>query len=90
MQQTLKSREQSMSNQFQEKLDAFNNELHQRMDAFLADYTKEHNYDYVLSYSRVSPTFLYGNKAYNITGDVIKGMNERSGATDSKDSVKAK
>jgi outer membrane protein len=90
MQQTLKSREQSMSTQFQEKLEAFNTELHGRMDDFLTDYTKEHHYDYVLSYSRVSPTFLYGNKSLDITRDVIKGMNERAASPNSKDSVKGK
>jgi outer membrane protein len=90
MQQTLKTREQAMNSQFQDKLEAFNKELHARMDDFLTEYTKEHHYDYVLSYSRVSPTFLYGNKSLNITNDVIKGMNERAATTDSKDSVKSK
>jgi len=90
MEQTLKTREQAMNAQFQDKLEAFNKELHVRMDDFLTEYTKQHPYDYILSYSRVSPTFLYGNKSLNITEDVIKGMNEREGKTDSKDSVKTK
>jgi outer membrane protein len=90
MQQALETRRQTMSTQFQDKLEAFNKELHIRMDEFLEEYTKEHDYDYVLSYTRSNPLILYGNKSLNITNDVIKGMNDRAGKTDSKDSVKSK
>jgi outer membrane protein len=90
MEQTLKTREQAMNTQFKGKLDAFNDELHRQMDAFLEDYTREHNYDYVLSYTRSTPIILYGNEALDITEDVIKGMNERAEKTGNKDSAKSK
>ena len=80
MQQSLETRRTAMSAQFQEKLDAFNNKLHNDMDAFLENYTKEHHYDYVLSYSRVNAQILYANKAFNITDEVIKGMNAQANA----------
>jgi outer membrane protein len=90
MEQTLKTREQAMNTQFKTKLDAFNDDLHRQMDEFLKDYTREHNFDYVLSYTRSTPIILYGNDAFNITEDVIKGMNERAEKSGSKDSAKSK
>jgi outer membrane protein len=81
-----------MSTQFQDKLESFNKSLHEDMDAFLADYTKDHDFDYVLSYSRTNAQILYADKGLNITEDVIKGMNERaaSGKTATKDTAKSK
>ncbi len=90
MQQTLETRRQAMSTQFQTKLEAFNRELHDQMDAFLEEYTKEHKYDYVLSYTPSNPIILFGNKSLNITEDVIKGMNERAEKSGFKDTVKSK
>ncbi len=91
MQQSLETRKAAMTTQFQEKLEAFNNDLHKDMDAFLAEYTKEHNYDFVLSYSRSNAQILYANKGLNITEDVIKGMNERAAkGVDSRDTASGK
>lgn len=91
MQQSLQTRKEAMTAQFEDKLQAFNKELHTQMDAFLADYSKEHHFDYVLSYSRNNAAILYADKGLNITEDVIKGMNERAekgGAA--KDTAKGK
>ena len=79
MQQSLETRRAAMSTQFQDQLESFNKTLHTEMDAFLADYTQTHNLDYVLSYSRSNAQILYANKGFNITDDVIRGMNERAG-----------
>lgn len=88
MQQTLETRSASMSSQFEEKLQAFNRELYNNMHDYLDDYSKQHGYDYVISTSRNNPVVLYGNGAYDITRDVISGMNglKNSG----KDSTSAK
>jgi outer membrane protein len=90
MQQTLETRRQAMSTQFQNKLEAFNKDLHTRMDAFLEEYTREHDFDYVLSYTRSNPIILYGNKSLNITDEVVKGMNERAGKSGAADTAKSK
>jgi outer membrane protein len=78
MQQSLETRRTALSTQFQNKLDAFNKKLHDDLDSFLTQYTKEHQLDYVLSYSRANSQILYANKSLNITEEVIKGMNERA------------
>jgi outer membrane protein len=85
MDQTLQVKSQTMGTQLKKELDAFNEELHDRMDSFLTEYTKDKHFSYVLSYSRSNPVILYADKGLNVTEDVIKGMNERSG----KDTVKA-
>lgn len=78
MQQSLETRRAAMSSQFQDKLDAFNEKLRSDMDSFLEQYSREHHFDYVLSYSRSNSQILYANKALNITSEVIKGMNDRA------------
>jgi outer membrane protein len=88
MQQTLETRSASMSSQFEEKLQAFNRELYNNMHDYLDEYSKEHGYDYVISTSRSNPVVLYGNGAYDITQEVIKGMNAR--AKDAREAPKAK
>jgi outer membrane protein len=81
MQQTLKAREESMSKQFSDKLEAFNKELHERMNTYLSEYAEQHGLDYVFSYSESAPVLMYGKPALNITQEVIKGMNERAKAS---------
>lgn len=90
MQQTLQTRKEGMSVQFQGKLEAFNEELHNQMDEFLTQYSRDKGYDYVLSYTRSNPIILYGDKKFDITDDVVKGMNERTEKTVSKDTSKIK
>jgi outer membrane protein len=92
MQQSLETRRQAMSTQFQDKLESFNKTLHEDMDAFLADYTKDNHFDYIFSYSRTNAQILYADKGLNITDDVIKGMNERAskGEAAVKDTAKSK
>lgn len=80
MQQTLKAREQSIGKQLKEKMDAFNKELYDSMNDFLADYAETHKLDYIFTTSESAPVLMYGKPALNITQDVIKGMNERAKA----------
>lgn len=90
MQQSLETRRASMSSQFQDKLEAFNRDLHLRLDNFLTDYTKEHNFDYVLSFTDNNPLILYADRNLNITDDVIKGMNDLASKESTSDSTKTK
>jgi len=84
MQQSLQAREQSLTEQLLKEKDEFNEQLHTDLDKFLKEYNKDKNYDYILSYTRVGSPILLTNEAYNITADVIRGMNERRpGAADS-------
>lgn len=74
-QQALQNREQTLRQQFLQQQNDFNAQLHQRIDAFLKTYNADKRYDYILSYSAESGNILLKNKAYDITNDVIQGLN---------------
>lgn len=88
MQQSLQLREQALTEQLLKEKDAFNKQLHDDLNTFLKDYNKAKGYDYIFSYSEIGSQILLANDAYNITPDVIKGMNER--AKNTSDSTKKK
>lgn len=77
MQESLRLREQALTEQLLKEKDEFNEQLHNDLDAFLKEYNKDKKYDYILSYSKVGSPILLGSDALNITEDVIKGMNEQ-------------
>lgn len=79
MQQSLELRQQSLTGQLLKEKDEFNEKLHRELDAFLKEYNKDKKYDYILSYSSLGGSpILLANPAYDITVDVIKGMNARA------------
>lgn len=80
MQQNVETRRQRMGNQLMEEQQKFNEELQSRLDAFLEDYNKDKQYDYILSYAK-GGSILFANKSLDITRDVIKGMNEKDKST---------
>ena len=75
MQQSLQSREASLTEQLLKEQDDFNKDLQARLDSFLTEYNKEKGYDFILSYSRAGH-ILYKNKDLDVTQDVIDGMNK--------------
>jgi len=50
-------------------------ELHKRVELFLESFTKKKGIDYVLNYSVTTPVVLYGNPAYDVTSEVLSGLN---------------
>jgi len=79
MQQSLELRQQSLTQQLMAEKDQFNDKLHKELDDFLKEYNKDKKYDYILSYSSAGGSqILLANPDYDITEDVIKGMNERA------------
>ena len=83
MQQSLKTREEVLTQQLIKEQQEFNDDLKKRLDSFLAEYNKDKKYDYILSYTHVGPSvIMFANKDLDITQDVIKGMNEGSQKTE--------
>lgn len=78
MQESLRLREQALTEQLVKQKDEFNAKLHDELDAFLADYNKDKGYDYIFSYSKAASQILFADKKYDITQDVITGMNNRA------------
>jgi outer membrane protein len=63
-----------MANQFMDEQTAFNEQLQNKLDSFVATYNADGRYKFILSYKR-GGNILYKSEAYNITEDVINGMN---------------
>jgi len=74
-QQNLQLYQQSLGQTLMEEEQKLNKELYDRVTAFLKKYGAEHDLQVVLKYDPTSDV-LYGGKALDITGDVIKGLNE--------------
>ncbi len=75
MRQSLETRKQSLTEQLMKEQDTFNKDLKMRLDAFIEEYNKTRHYDYILSYSSSGSSILYANKQFDITKDVVNGMN---------------
>ena len=65
--------EARLSNELAQKQAAFLQTLQDSLDNFLADYNKDKKYDMILN----KATVLYSDKKYDITQDVINGLNAR-------------
>lgn len=75
-QQALQQREQDLRQKFMQEQQNFNLDLHNRLSTFLKKYNENKHYSYILSYSEMASDILLKDTAYNITADVIKGLNE--------------
>ena len=84
---SLQTRQQAQMEQLIKERDNFNKDLQNRLDNFLEEYNKDKKFAYVLTYTK-GGMILYADKAYDITEDVIRGMNEMSRKI--KDTAKAK
>ncbi|MGH2643080.1 MAG: OmpH family outer membrane protein, partial [Chitinophagaceae bacterium] len=74
-QQALQQREQDLRQRFMQEQQDFNMELHDRLSSFLKKYNENKHYTYILSYSEMASDILLKDTAYDITADVIKGLN---------------
>lgn len=75
-QQALQQREQDLRQKFLQDQQDFNTDLHSRLTAFLKKYNENRHYTYILSYSEMASDILLKDSAYDVTADVIKGLNE--------------
>ncbi len=79
MQQSLESRNQALTEQLMKEQEEMNKDLKKRLDAYLETYNKDKHYDFILSYSANGGSpIMYANKQFEITKDVIAGMNAGS------------
>ena len=79
-QQQIEERKQTMEAQFMKETQDFNVQLQERINVYLKKYNADGRYTYIMPYSKEMTNLLYVNEAYNITNDVLKGMNEEYSA----------
>lgn len=71
----LKNRKQALDAEYGDFVMRRQNEIKSKIEAFLAEYNKEQQYSYIVSYEQ--GLFFYKDTAYNITADLIKGLNDK-------------
>ncbi|MCR5132038.1 MAG: OmpH family outer membrane protein [Prevotella sp.] len=89
----LEALNQRLSNEFAAESEKYGNALRDSIQHFLAKYNKDKKYSIILSKS--GDNLLYADKAYDITGEVIAGLNKAykktaAKAEDKKDKAAAK
>jgi outer membrane protein len=70
----LKEQKQDLDQKYQNFVMRQNLSVKKTIQDFLLDYNKEKNYSYIVSYEQ--GLFYYRDTAYDITADLIKGLNE--------------
>lgn len=76
MQQNVETRSQNLSMELMKAQEKFNRELQGRLDTFLGEYNAEGKYDFIFSHVK-GTTLLWANEAYDITKEVVDGLNAR-------------
>jgi outer membrane protein len=72
--ETIKNRRQKLDADYNEFVTWNQNAIKTRIQDFLKDYNKDKKYAYI--FANEQGLFYYCDTAYNVTADVIKGLNE--------------
>jgi outer membrane protein len=74
MQQEMTNRRSQMQQTMENLKSDEMNKIRKRLENFLKNYNKDNRYNFIFSYT---PEFMfYKDSLCNITGDVVKGLNE--------------
>ena len=65
---------QRLSGEFQEETEKYNKALHDSLQHYLAVYNKDKKYGMI--FAKQGDNLLYADKAYDITNDVVAGLNK--------------
>ncbi|MBS1932854.1 MAG: OmpH family outer membrane protein [Bacteroidetes bacterium] len=74
MQQSFQSRKETLQEGLAKNNGMVMTDIKKRIETFLTDYNKNKNYSFIFAYDPTSPMY-YRDSAYNITSDVIDGLN---------------
>ncbi|KXB48603.1 outer membrane protein [Bacteroidales bacterium KA00344] len=70
----LQALNQRLSNEFQTETEEFNKALHDSLQNYLALYNKDKKYGMI--FAKQGDNLLYADKAYDITNEVVAGLNK--------------
>jgi len=74
MQQSFQSRKETLQEGLAKNNGQVMTDIKKKIETFLSDYNKEKNYSFIFAYDPTSLMY-YRDSAYNITNDVINGLN---------------
>ena len=75
-QQQVDEKKRNLTQKLSEKSYKFMDDIQKKLKDFLNQYNKTKNYQYILTTGTGLDYMLYKDSTFNITADVIKGMNE--------------
>ena len=78
----LQALNQRLTAEFQAETEKFNEELRKNIQAYLAEYNKDKKYSII--FSKQGDNILYADKAYDITKEVVAGLNKAYKAVPAK------
>lgn len=90
MQQNFEDKRQSMSAQLLKEQQEFNEDLQNKLEAFLVKFNKDKGYAFILTYSKNGGPILFADPSLDITEDVVNGLNEEIKTTDGKANLEGK
>ncbi len=74
--QQLQSRQQTLQSQHMEKQSTAIEDIQKRIDAYLKEYNQTAKYSFIFSTGANNPTLYFKDSAFNITPQIVKGLNE--------------
>jgi outer membrane protein len=77
LQTEMQNSEERASNAILDKQNAVNLDMMERIENFAKEYAQQNGIDYVLSYQRSAQMIFYSNPAYDITNQLIEGLNAK-------------
>jgi outer membrane protein len=69
----MRNRKQQLDQSYYDLKNKRQNEIKTKIEAFLKEYNKDQRYSYIISYEQ--GLFYYKDTTYNITADLVKGLN---------------
>jgi outer membrane protein len=75
MNEALKNRRQQLDQDYNSFMMTKQNEIKSKIEDFLKEYNKTRNFSYIVSYEQ--GLFYFKDTAYNITADIVKGLNQK-------------
>jgi outer membrane protein len=72
--ESLENQKQELTEKYKDFVTRKNLDIKKKIEDYLKIYNKEKNFSYIISYEQ--GLFYFKDTAYNITSDVIKGLNE--------------
>ena len=70
----LKAQRQDLDQKYQDFIMRKNLDVKKKIEDYLKEYNKDRNYSYIISYEQ--GLFYFKDTAYNITADLIRGLND--------------
>ncbi|MBN8785771.1 MAG: OmpH family outer membrane protein [Terrimonas sp.] len=82
--QELENRRRKIEQEVQQEAMIMRDDIFKKINDYLTGYSKERGYNYIFSYSRNANIFLYQDAAFDVTNEVIIGLNAAYPKTETK------